>query len=254
MRTIDLNADLGEGFGPRTMGDDEATLALVSSANVACGGHAGDPETMYATCTVAAANGVVVGAHPSYPDRAGFGRRVIPMSPTEIGHAVIAQVGALVGIARAAGTEVRYVKPHGALGNVAAADDAVAVGVVDAVRAAFPSLAILAISGTCLEHAARAAGVAVYSEIFADRGYRPDGLLVPRGQPGAMIHDPDVATRRLLDFIEHGRMPVVGGAPIELDAHSICVHGDSPGAVEMARQIRTGLVAAGLPPTSFLGR
>jgi UPF0271 protein len=169
VQTIDLNSDLGEGFGPWAMGDDAAMLSVVSSANVACGGHAGDPETMYATCRTAAEHGVVIGAHPAYADREGFGRRIIPMRPDEIGRMVVAQVGALAAIARLAGTEVRYVKPHGALGNLAASDADVAAGVVDAVRAAFPTLAILAISGTQLELVARAAGVEVYSEIFADR-------------------------------------------------------------------------------------
>lgn len=252
MRTIDLNSDLGEGFGPWTMGDDAAMLTVVSSANVACGGHAGDPETMYATCRTAAEHGVVIGAHPSYVDREGFGRRLIPMRPAEIGRMVVAQVGALVAIAQHARTEVRYVKPHGALGNLAAADAEVATGIIEAVHAAFPALAILAISGTQLELVARAAGVEVYSEIFADRAYQPDGLLVPRGQPGAVIHDAAQAAQRLIAFVEHGRMEVVGGEPIQLAAHSVCVHGDTPGAVEMARHIHSELVAAGLTPHPFL--
>jgi 5-oxoprolinase (ATP-hydrolysing) subunit A len=249
---IDLNSDLGEGFGPWRMGDDAAILSVVTSANVACGGHASDPETMFTTCRMAAERGVVVGAHPGYADREGFGRRIIPMSPDEIGRMVVAQIGALDAIARLAGTEVRYVKPHGALGNLAAADERVAAGIVAAVQSAFPALAVLAISGTQLELVARARGVEVYSEIFADRGYRPDGQLVPRSEAGAMIDDPQAAADRLLAFIETGRMAVVGGEPIALDAHSICVHGDSPGAVGMATHIREQLVAAGLPPRPFL--
>lgn len=252
VRTIDLNSDLGEGYGPWRMGDDAAMLSVVSSANIACGGHAGDPETMYTTCRTAAEHGVVIGAHPSYVDREGFGRRVIPMRPDDIGRMVVAQVGALAAIARLAGTDVRYVKPHGALGNVAAARADVAIGIVDAVRAAFPRIAILAISGTQLELAARAAGVEVYSEIFADRAYQPDGMLVPRDQPGAVIHDAEHAARRLISFVEHGRMAVVGGDPIPLAAHSVCVHGDTPGAVEMARYIRSELVEAGLATHPFL--
>lgn len=252
MGTIDLNSDLGEAFGPWTMGDDAAMLAVVSSANIACGGHAGDPETMYATCRTAVDHGVVIGAHPGYSDREGFGRRVIPMSPAEIGRMVVGQVGALRSIARLAGGEVRYVKPHGALGNLAAADPAVAAGIVEAVQAAFPGLAILAISGTRLEVVARAAGLEVYSEIFADRAYQPSGELVPRSQPGSVIHDADQAARRLLTFVETGRMEVVGADPIPLDAHSICVHGDTPGAVGMARHIRERLVDAGLTPRPFL--
>ena len=252
MRTIDLNSDLGEGYGPWTMGDDSAMLSVVSSANIACGGHAGDPETMFATCRTAADHGVVIGAHPSYVDREGFGRRVIPMRPDEIGRMVVAQVGALVAIARLAGTEVRYVKPHGALGNVAAASSEVATGIVDAVRTAFPEMAILAISGTQLELVARAAGVDVYSEIFADRAYQPDGLLVPRNQPGAVIHDAEQAAQRLVAFVEDGRMAVVGGEPIPLAAQSVCVHGDTPGAVDMARHIRAELLGAGLAARPFL--
>lgn len=252
MQTIDLNSDLGEGFGPWTMGDDAAMLSVVSSANLACGGHAGDTETMYNACRSAARHGVVVGAHPSYVDREGFGRRIIPMRPDEIGRMVVAQVGALAAIARMAGSQVRYIKPHGALGNVAAADVAVATGIIDAVVAAFPEMAILAISGTQLEVAARAAGVEVYFEIFADRAYQPNGLLVPRNQPGAVIHDADRAAQRLLAFVESGRMEVVSGEPIALAADSVCVHGDTPGAVEMAHHIRARLTDAGLEPRPFL--
>lgn len=252
MQTIDLNSDLGEGYGPWTMGDDAAMLSVVNSANVACGGHAGDPETMYATCRTAAGHGVVIGAHPSYVDREGFGRRIIPMQPDEIGRMVVAQVAALAAIARLAGTEVRYVKPHGALGNVAAASAEVATGIVEAVHTAFPTMAILAISGTQLELVARAAGVEVYSEIFADRAYQSNGLLVPRSQPGAVIHDAEHAAKRLIDFVETGRMAVVGAEPISLAAHSVCVHGDTPGAVDMARHIRAELIEAGLAPRPFL--
>ncbi len=252
MSSIDLNADLGEGYGPWSMGDDDAMLGIVSSANVACGGHAGDPETMFAVCRTAAAAGAVVGAHPGYADREGFGRRVIAMHPAAAGRMVVAQIGALAALARQAGTEVRYVKPHGALANLAAADEQLAAGIVDAVRAAFPALAFLAISGTALEHVARARGAAVFSEIFADRAYRPDGQLVARGQPGAVIHDPARAVERLVRFLETGRIEVVGGEPIPLTAHSVCVHGDTPGAVEMAREVRDQLTRMGLAPRPFI--
>ena len=252
MHTIDLNSDLGEGYGPWVMGDDAAMLSLVSSANIACGGHAGDPETMYNTCRTAVKNGVVIGAHPSYVDREGFGRRVIPMHPDEIGRMVVAQIGALAAVARMAGAEVRYIKPHGALGNVAAASHDVAVGIITAVHGAFPEMAVLAISGTQLELVARSAGVEVYSEIFADRAYQPDGMLVPRGQPGAVIHDAGQAAQRLLDFVEHGRIAVVGGQPIPLAANSVCVHGDTPGAVNMTRHIRVELIKAGLELRAFV--
>lgn len=249
---IDLNSDLGEGFGPWTMGDDAAMLDLVTSANVACGGHASDPETMFATLRQAAERGVVIGAHPGYADREGFGRRVIPMQPAGIGRMVAAQVGALQGIAALAGVRVRYVKPHGALGNLAASDRAVARAIVAAVAALPGRLAVLAISGTDLEQAAHAAGVPVFSEIFADRAYLPDGRLVPRSQAGAVLHDPDQAATRLVRFLETGLMPVIEGAPIPLAAQSVCVHGDTAGAVSMAQVIRRRLSAAGIGVAPFL--
>ena len=251
-RRIDLNSDLGESFGPWSMGDDESMLSIVSSANVACGGHAGDPETMFRTLSTAAANGVIVGAHPGYTDREGFGRRVIPMEPDEVRRMVAAQVGALIAIAALVPTEVRYVKAHGALANLAAADRTIATAIAGTVQAIDPQLALLAISGTELEKAGREVGVPVFSEIFADRGYLPTGELVPRSQPGAMIHDPSEAADRLLGFLETGLMPVVGADPIPLDAHSICVHGDSPGAVDMARIVRAELTGAGVDIGGFL--
>lgn len=249
---IDLNSDLGEGYGPWAMGDDAAMLALVNSANIACGGHASDPETMYQTLRLAAQNGVTVGAHPGYNDPLGFGRRVIPMLPAEVGRMIAAQIGALQAVAAMAGARVRYVKPHGALGNLAADDRAVADAIAQAVRAVSPDLSVLAISGTALELAARAIGLPVFSEVFADRGYLPNGRLVPRSQPGAMIHDPQAAIDRLLSFLQTGLMPVVGGDPIPLAVQSICIHGDNPAAVAMARQIRSGLGAAGVTFAPFL--
>lgn len=249
---IDLNSDLGEGFGPWSMGDDAAILALVTSANIACGGHASDPETMFTTLRRAADLGVVIGAHPGYADREGFGRRIIPMTPPEIARMVAAQVGALAGVAALAGARVRYVKPHGALANYAADRRDVSEAIVGAVAAMPWGLAILAISGTELELAARAAHVPVHSEIFADRGYLPNGRLVPRGTPGAMIHDPETAAARLIAFLRDGLMPVVGGDPIPLAAHSICVHGDSPGAVAMAAHVRARLLAEGVTLAPFL--
>jgi UPF0271 protein len=249
---IDLNSDLGEGFGPWTMGEDALILDCVTSANIACGGHAGDPETMFRTLRLAVERGVKVGAHPGYADREGFGRRVIPMSPAEIGRMVAAQVGALAALARLAGAQVAYVKPHGALGNLAAADTTVASAIVSAVKALDPALAILAISGTELEHAARAQQVAVFSEIFADRAYQPSGQLVPRKEAGAVLHDAKEAADRLVGYLKTGRMPVQGGEPIALKADSICVHGDSPEATQMARQIRARLQAEGVTVAAFL--
>lgn len=249
---LDLNSDLGESYGPWAMGDDAGMLRIVTSANVACGGHASDPETMFRTLTTARDHGVIVGAHPGYADREGFGRRVIPMTEGEIGRMVAAQVGALMGVAAQAGTQVRYVKPHGALGNLAADDPAVAAAIAGAVRAMSPDLAVLAISGTELEHAARAAGITVFSEIFADRGYLSTGRLVPRSRPDAMIHDAAAATDRLLAFLDTGLMPVVDGDPIPLVAQSVCVHGDGPVAVAMAEEIRARLTAAGVTVAPFL--
>ena len=250
-RSIDLNSDLGESYGPWSMGDDAAMLSVVNSANIACGGHASDPDTMYETLVMAKENNVTIGAHPGYNDRAGFGRRVIPMSPEQIGCMVAAQIGALQGIAHLAGTRVEYVKPHGALGNLAAANVEVAAAIVAAIQAIDKNLAVLAISGMQLEVAARDAGAPVYSEIFADRGYLSSGHLMPRGTEGAMIHDADAAADRLLAVLETGKMPVVDGPPITLAADSICVHGDGPSAVAMAKAIRARLTAAGVALQSF---
>lgn len=246
LTTIDLNSDLGEGFGPWSMGSDEAMLEVVTSANVACGGHAGDPETMYRTLRLAAEHGVMVGAHPGYPDREGFGRRVIPMTTDEIGRMVAAQVGALQAVAAMAGAQVRYVKPHGALANLAADDAGVAAAIVGAVAVLPGELSLLAISGTELETAAGRAGVVVNSEIYADRAYLSSGRLVPRSVLGAVLHAPEQIADRLVEFARTGLMPVVDGPPIPLIAHSVCVHGDTLGAVEIARHVRASLEAAGV--------
>jgi UPF0271 protein len=253
LQKIDLNADLGESYGPWSMGDDAAMLKIVTSANIACGGHASDPETMFETLVCARENGVCVGAHPGYLDPMGFGRRVIPMAPAEIGRMVAAQVGALQAMAKLADVPVRYVKAHGALANHAASDAEAAAGYIEAVMRIDPSLIILAISGTQLEHVARKMGAPCVAEIFADRGYLPNGQLVPRDQPSAMIEDPEVAAERLLGFLETGRMPTVGGDAIALDAASICVHGDSPGAVAMAQVLRARLTDAGVILAAFAG-
>jgi 5-oxoprolinase (ATP-hydrolysing) subunit A len=252
MGQIDLNSDLGEGFGPWKMGDDAAMLAVVTSANIACGGHASDPETMFATLVSAREQGVVIGAHPGFADREGFGRRIVAMSCPEVERMVAAQIGTLMGIAALAGAKVRYVKAHGALANLAADDDGVARAVVRAVAAVSRDLAFLAISGTCQEVAARAQGLDTYAEVFGDRAYLPNGRLVPRGQDGAMILDHGAAAERLVRFVATGMMPVVGGAPIALRAQSVCVHGDSPGAVAMARHLGQALGLAGVGVAAFL--
>ena len=249
---IDLNADLGEGYGPWTMGADGAMLQVVSSANIACGGHASDPETMFATLSLAQAQGVRVGAHPGYADPLGFGRRVIPMSAPQIEQMVAAQIGCLMGVAALAGVRVGYVKAHGALANLAAENRDVADAVVRAVRAVSRDLAYLAISGTCQQEAGLAAGLQTFAEVFADRAYQPDGRLVPRSHPLAMIHDPAAASARLLGFVQTGLMPVLDGPAIPLLAQSVCVHGDSPGAVAMAQHVATALRGAGIGIRAFL--
>ncbi|MCZ8151460.1 MAG: LamB/YcsF family protein [Rhodobacteraceae bacterium] len=252
MREIDLNADLGEGFGPWSMGDDAAMLDVVTSANIACGGHAGDPEVMHATLRAAAARGVMVGAHPGFVDREGFGRRVIPMTPDAITRMVAAQIGALSGVAALADVPVRYVKAHGALANLAADRAEVAAAIAAAVAAQPGRLALLAISGTELEVQGRKAGLPVVAEVFADRAYQADGRLVPRGQPGAVLHDADVAAARMLRFARTGLMPVLGGGEIALQAGSICVHGDTPDAVAMAQAVRAALEGAGITIRPFV--
>lgn len=252
MTAIDLNSDLGEAFGPWAMGEDQTMLSIVTSANIACGGHASDPETMFRTLELATKNGVVIGAHPGYEDKAGFGRRIIPMQPAEITRMVAAQVGALAGIAALSGAQIRYVKPHGALGNLAADDADVARAILAAVQAQPGELSILAISGTALEQVARAADYPVYSEIFADRAYLPNGRLVPRSREGAVIKDPKAAADRLVKFFETGLMPVLDGDPIPLAAQSICVHGDTPGAALMAQDLRARLEATGISIAPFL--
>lgn len=248
MRQIDLNSDLGEEAG-----DDAAMLSIVSSANVACGAHAGNPDVMAETLRLAAERGVVIGAHPGYPDRANFGRVVIPMQPAAITRMVAAQIGAMLGVAALARVPVRYVKAHGALANLGAAEPAVAAAIAAAVAAMPVPMALLAISGTALEGAGRAAGLEVVSEVFADRAYRADGQLVPRTQAGAVLHDADAAAERMLRFAGSGRMPVLGGGEVALKAQSVCVHGDSPGAVAMARAVRARLEAAGIAIRPFAG-
>ena len=249
---IDLNSDLGEAYGPWRMGDDAAMLDLVSSANIACGGHASDPDTMFATLRAAAARGVAIGAHPGYADREGFGRRVIAMQPDQIARMVASQVGSLQGVAALAGAELRYVKPHGALYNLASDDRAVADAIVSAVAALPGRLAMLAMPGSELALAAEAAGIQVFAEIFADRAYLPNGRLAPRGMPGAVLHDPETVARRLLDVLDSGLMPVLEGAPIRMPADSVCIHGDNPAAVAVASLLRQRLTEAGATIAPFL--
>jgi UPF0271 protein len=250
-RSVDLNSDLGESFGAWSMGDDAALLRLVSSANVACGFHAGDASTMLATCRGAAGNGVTVGAHVSYRDLAGFGRRSMDVPPAELRDEVLYQLAALAGLARVAGTSVRYVKPHGALYNRIVADERQARAVVDAVAAFDPRLALLGLAGSAVERAAEEAGVRFVREAFVDRGYRPDGTLVPRTEPGALLHDPAEIAARAVRMVTDGRVVAVDGSDIRVQVDSLCVHGDTPGAVAMARAVREALTAAGVGVEPF---
>ena len=242
---IDLNADLGEGYGPWRMGEDEALLDIVSSANVACGFHAGDAAGILRTLERAAARGVVVGAHVSYPDLAGFGRRAMDIASADLVADVIYQIGALQGLARAAGTRVRYVKPHGALYNTIAHDARQADDVIAALRAVDADLVLVGLAGSPLLARARAAGLRVVAEAFADRAYRADGALVSRREPGAVLHDAEDVAARMLRLATEGVVTAIDGSDVRIEADSICVHGDSPGAVDHARACRAALEAAG---------
>ncbi|WP_035718529.1 5-oxoprolinase subunit PxpA [Gordonia shandongensis] len=236
-RVIDLNADLGEGVG-----DDSAMIDLVTSANIACGFHAGTPADLAATCRDAVAADVRIGAQVSYPDRAGFGRRFMDVAPADLVADVLYQIGALAALAEAAGGRVTYVKPHGALYNAIVHHERQADAVVEAARTA--GLGLMCLPGSEAMGRARRAGVPVIAEAFADRGYTPQATLVPRGEPGALLTDPDEIARRVVRLVETGVIDAVDGTPIEIDADSVCLHGDTPGAVEHARRVREALVEA----------
>lgn len=248
---MDLNADLGEGFGVWQLGDDEAMLDIVTSANVACGFHAGDPTRLLAVCRAAAANGVTIGAQVSYRDLAGFGRRFIDVAPADLTADVIYQLGALQGLARAAGTAVRYVKPHGALYNAIVRHDEQARAVAAAVAAVDPTLPVLGLAGSAFFDAAARAGLHTVNEAFADRAYRSDGSLVPRSQPGAVLHDAAEIADRVAAMVRDRQVVAIDGSTVAVDVESVCVHGDSPGAVDIARAVRSRLTAAGIDVASF---
>ena len=251
MNTLDLNSDLGESFGRWVLGDDEAMLGLVTSANVACGFHAGDPTTLRRTCMLAAEAGVVIGAQVGYRDLAGFGRRFVDVAPNELADDVVYQIGALDGMCRVAGTAVRYVKPHGALYNAIVHHEAQAAAVVAAVRDYSPELPVLGLPGSAFLRVAEKAGLRTVREFFVDRGYTPEGTLVPRSAAGALLHDPDEVTARVLRLVSDGVVVAVDGSDVAVTAESACVHGDSPGAVEMARAVRAGLEKAGVALGAF---
>ena len=245
MLTIDINSDLGESFGAWKMGDDSAMLDVVSSANVACGFHAGDPAGILKTVKAAAERGVAIGAHVGYRDLAGFGRRNMDPSSEELIGDVIYQIGALQGLAKAAGTRVTYVKPHGALYNTIAIDTQQAADVIAAIRAIDPSLVLMALAGSQLVEQARTAGLTVVAEAFADRAYTPEGNLVSRREKGSVLHDPELVAQRMLRMVRDGVIEAIDGTMTQIDAQSICVHGDSPGAVAIAQRLRALLEESG---------
>ncbi|MCW0000699.1 LamB/YcsF family protein [Pararhizobium sp. YC-54] len=252
MTAIDLNSDLGESYGAWRMGDDETMLGVVSSANVACGFHAGDPAGIWKTVEAAAEKGVSIGAHVSYPDRVGFGRRDMDVTRGELIADVIYQIGALKGMAAAAGVTVGYVKPHGALYNRIAHDPKQGQAVIDAIKAIDPSLVLMGLANAPILKLAQASGLKTVAEAFADRAYTPDGQLVSRREPGAVLHDPQLIARRMLQLARQGTLEAIDGSTIKIDAQSICVHGDSPGAVAIAQEIRRAFEADGITVRSFL--
>ena len=250
-RSIDLNSDLGEGFGAWKMGDDNAVLEIVSSANVACGMHAGDPHIMARTFERAKALGVAVGAHPGYPDLWGFGRREMAFSAAEIEQFVAYQVGAALGVSRYSGHPITYVKPHGALANLSQVDATVAGAIVRAIAGVDRDLVLLTFPDGHATRIAREMGLRTCAEIFADRAYLPDGRLVPRSQPGAVLHDPETVAQRVVRMVNAGGVETIDGGLLPMDIGSVCVHGDSPGAIEMAAAVRRALTQAGIAVKSF---
>lgn len=243
---IDLNADLGEGFGIWPMGDDDALLGVVTSANVACGFHAGDPSVMRRVCAAAAERGVSVGAQVGYHDLAGFGRRFIDVAPEELTNDVLYQIGALDAIARAEGTQVVYVKPHGALYNTIVHHEAQAAAVAAAVHAFRPGFPVYGLPGSVWLQIAEDKGLLPTAEAFADRAYTPEGTLKSRRLPGAVLHDPEAISARVVQMAVEGTVTAEDGTTVEVRPRSICVHGDTPGAVDIARAVRTALEAAGV--------
>ncbi|HJQ47313.1 MAG TPA: 5-oxoprolinase subunit PxpA [Amycolatopsis sp.] len=248
---IDLNSDLGEGFGVWPLTHDDALLDIVTSANVACGFHAGDPSVLRRVTGRAAARGVAIGAQVSYRDLAGFGRRFIDVDPAELVNDVLYQIAALDGFARVAGTRVSYVKPHGALYNAIVTHAEQAAAVVEAVRTYDASLPVLGLPGSQWLRQAESVGLRPVREAFADRAYTPEGTLVSRRLPGAVIDDPDEVPARVVRMVTEGAVTTVDGSTVAISAESICVHGDTPGAVDIARRVRDALIRAGVELTAF---
>ncbi|MCS0495782.1 LamB/YcsF family protein [Ancylobacter sp. MQZ15Z-1] len=252
MAVIDLNSDMGEGFGVYSLGDDEAMLGIVTSANIACGFHAGDPLVMAKTLAAAQANGVGVGAHPSFLDLWGFGRRpIMGERPEDVEKHLIYQIGALQALAHANGQKLQHVKTHGSLGNLANEDASLARAVARAIRAVDPGLVFVVMPGLEMERAGEAENLRLAREIYADRAYADNGNLVSRKLPGAVIHDADDAATRVLRMVEDGEIVTAGGGRLKVKADTVCVHGDTHGAVEMARHIRARLEGAGIEVRPF---
>lgn len=243
---VDLNCDMGESYGAWTIGDDAAIMPFVSSVNIACGFHGGDPSVMRATVRAAAAHHVAIGAHPGLPDLAGFGRREMAVSPQEVYDMTAYQIGALRGVAAAAGVSINHVKPHGALYNMAAVRQPIANAIALAVRDIDSALILVALSGSCLIDAGRAQGLRTASEVFADRNYLADGTLVPRSSPHALVHDVDVAAERAVRMLEARRVTAIDGTDISIVADTVCIHGDGAYAPQFAQRIRAALASAGI--------
>ncbi|MEE2058761.1 LamB/YcsF family protein [Rhodococcus artemisiae] len=252
MTRIDLNSDLGESYGQWRLGDDETMLSLVTSANIACGFHAGDPSTLLETCRGAAVHTVRIGAQVGYHDLTGFGRRFIDVEPAELTAEVIYQIGALDGLARAAGSAVSYVKPHGALYNAIVHHREQARAVVEAIRSYNTTLPVLGLPGSAFLKEAERAGLIVVTEAFADRAYTPEGTLVSRREPGAVLHDPDVVAQRVLRMVTEGVVTAIDGTDVHVDAQSVCIHGDSPDATAMAVAVRALLDAENVDIRAFV--
>jgi 5-oxoprolinase (ATP-hydrolysing) subunit A len=248
---IDLNADLGESFGVWRLGDDDAMLAIVTSANVACGFHAGDPAGLLRVCRSAAERGVRIGAQVSYRDLAGFGRRFIDVTAEDLIADVVYQIGALQAIAHASGSAVSYVKPHGALYNTIVTHREQGAAVAEAVRLVDPTLPVLGMAGSAFFEEAGRHGLRTVAEAFADRAYRPDGRLVSRREPGAVLHDPAAIADRVVTMVTSGRVSAIDGSLVVVSVESVCVHGDSPGAVQIATAVRDRLKAAGADIRAF---
>lgn len=244
--SIDLNADLGEGFGPWLMGEDESLLEVLTSANVACGFHAGDPSIMASTVRMAKARGVDIGAHVGYPDLQGFGRRAMAIEARELAHIVVYQLGALAGLARAAGYRMSHMSFHGALGNRVAADPELADALIGAVASFDPSLIIGTSPSEAIESAAHRHRLPIARAFLADRACDEQGLLIPRGKPGAVIHDADIVLARVRQLLTDGTVTTYGGSRIPLSAQSILLHGDTPSALDLARRTRSEIEAAGV--------